>query len=393
MNINIAREKCVGCEQCVGTCPFGQISMLDGVAVVGAGCTLCGACVEACGTQAIELQRESVEAADLGDYRGIWVFAEQVEGQVRQVAFELLGEATRLATILAVPVSAVLLGTDTEAAAQQLIACGADQVYVMDHPSLLHFNDETYSDILAQLIEQYRPEIVLIGATAYGRSLAPRVASRLDTGLTADCTLLSIDEETRLLLQTRPAFGGNLMATITCPNRRPQMATVRPRVMKATQPNPSRTGKVIHPAITVAAPRGTRVLTVDRSTVDSVNLADAEIIIAAGKGIGSQANMELVHELASALSGVVGATRAIVDAGWIGYSHQIGQTGRTVAPRLYIACGISGAVQHLAGMLSAETIVAINKDPDAPIFQIAHYGIVGDVMEVIPAIIAELKSR
>ncbi len=390
--ISIAREKCTGCEQCVNACPFGQISIVDDIAMIAEGCTLCGACVEECGAQAIVLQRASVEAVDLAANQGIWVFAEQMDGQVRQVAFELLGEARRLATTLMVPVSAALLGFGCESAAQQLIACGADRVYVLDDPSLAHFNDETHVDVLAQLIEQHKPEIVLIGATTFGRSLAPRVASRLDTGLTADCTLLSIDRETGNLLQTRPAFGGNLMATIVCPNHRPQMATVRPRVMKALAPDPMRAGEIIHPAISVTPPRSTHVLAVDKSLGDSVNLTDAEIIVAAGKGIGSQANMALVHELAHVLCGIVGATRAVVDAGWTSYDHQIGQTGKTVAPKLYIACGISGAVQHLAGISSAEVIVAINKDPDAPIFQSAHYGIVGSVEQVLPALIAELRG-
>jgi electron transfer flavoprotein alpha subunit len=244
-----------------------------------------------------------------------------------------------------------------------------------------------------QLIAKYKPEIVLMGATTYGRSLAPRVASRLNTGLTADCTRLDIDKEKRLLVQTRPAFGGNLMATIICPNHRPQMCTVRPKVMKPLEQDLSRIGEIIRPDITI--PADVKVKIVDEVTTlcEKVNLLEADIIVAGGRGLGDPKNFALVKELADVLGGAVGASRAVVDAGWVEYSHQVGQTGKTVSPKVYFACGISGAVQHLAGMSSSDTIIAINKNPEAPIFNIATYGIVGDALEVLPALIAEFKKR
>jgi electron transfer flavoprotein alpha subunit len=391
--IRVLREQCIGCEACVVACPFGQIAMVDQAAQIGEGCTLCGSCVEACPIAAIELTRAEQKSAPDSGHSGIWVFAEQQAGQPRSVVLELLGAAQRLASTKGCPVSAVLLGHNLSSAIVQLIAYGADQVLVADHPALERYNDELYADLLASLIQEHRPEIVLLGATAYGRSLAPRVASRLGTGLTADCTELSIDQESGLLLQTRPAFGGNLMATIVCPQHRPQMATVRPRVMRALEPDFSRKGLVIPVPYQPPRTLRTRVLEVFRDQVGGANLADASVVVAVGKGIGSAANLPLFEQLAAALGGVVGATRPVVDAGWVSYSQQIGQTGKTVAPKLYIACGISGAVQHLAGMSSAETIVAINKDPEAPIFKLAHHSLVGDVLEIVPELLRQLEQR
>ncbi len=343
--------------------------------------------------EAIELQREATTEAAPYPSGGIWVFAEQSEGQPRRVVFELLGEANRLAAGRNASVTAVIFGEELAPASQQLIHYGAHQVLVADHAALKQYNDELYAGLLSELICERRPEIVLIGATSYGRSLAPRVASRLNTGLTADCTTLGIDPENGLLLQTRPAFGGNLMATIVCPHHRPQMATVRPQVMQALTPDASHRGLIVPVDYQPPQELRTRVLQVCKSAAGSASLADAEVVVAVGKGIGSAANLGLCQELATALGGVLGATRPVVDAGWVDYSQQIGQTGKTVAPRLYIACGVSGAVQHLAGMSSAETIVAINKDPEAPIFQLAHFGIVGDVLEVIPELLHALKLK
>ncbi len=280
-----------------------------------------------------------------------------------------------------------------EAAAQELISYGADNVYLVDHPSLQRFNDESYADIFTQLISRYKPEIVLMGATTYGRSLGPRVASRLNTGLTADCTQLEIDTERRLLLQTRPAFGGNLMATIICPDHRPQMSTVRPKVMKALDPDPSRVGEIIRPDVDIPLDTRVKVLETVTTLCEKVNLTEADIIVSGGRGLGDPGNFALVEELAQILGGAVGASRAVVDAGWVDYSHQVGQTGKTVGPKVYFACGISGAVQHLAGMSSSDTIIAINKDPDAPIFKVATFGITGDVVEVLKALISEFKKR
>lgn len=392
-SIRVEPAKCVACGQCVGACPFGQIQLQDDVATIGEGCTLCGSCVSACPLDAIEMETSQAASVDLSDYKGILVWAEQSEGQVKPVTFELLGEARRLAEQLQAPVAVALLGEDMTTAAASCIHYGADRVYLVDDPRLAGFNDEIYAAVMEQVIELYKPEILLMGATTYGRSLAPRLASRLHTGLTADCTQLAIDPDSRLLLQTRPAFGGNLMATITCPRHRPQMATVRPGVMRALSPDAGGQGQIVQPPVEIPETTRIRVLEVCQTLAEDVDLTAAEVVVAAGKGVGSAANMQAIEELAQLLGGVVGATRPVVDAGWIDYSHQIGQTGKTVSPKLYIACGISGAVQHTVGMQGAETIVAINKDPEAPIFQIAHYSLVGDVMEIVQALIEELRSR
>ena len=393
-SIRIITEKCYGCGICVKACPFNAIRIIDKKAVIQENCTLCGACVSSCKFDAIEfIKDEAVAAADISAYKGVWVFAEQKEGVVANVVLELLGEGKKLADQLGEKLSAVLLGSGMEAAARKLISYGADNVYVVDHPSLEKFNDESYADIFTQLVNRYKPEIVLMGATTYGRSLGPRVASRLNTGLTADCTKLEIDPERWLLLQTRPAFGGNLMATIICPDHRPQMSTVRPKVMKAPEPDLSRVGEVIRPDIDIPGDVRIKVIETVSTLCEKVSLAEADIIVSGGRGLGDPKNFALVEELANILGGAVGASRAVVDAGWVDYSHQVGQTGKTVGPKVYFACGISGAVQHLAGMSSSDTIIAINKDPDAPIFKVATFGITGDEVEVLKALIAEFKRR
>jgi electron transfer flavoprotein alpha subunit len=305
----------------------------------------------------------------------------------------LLGTGRKLADSLGTELASVIIGNGLDEAVANLAAYGSDMVYVVEDPSLEIYNDESYASILTSLIEKYKPEIVLAGATTYGRSLAPRVASRLNTGLTADCTGLEIDPKDKLLLQTRPAFGGNLMATIICPDHRPQMATVRPKVMKPLVPDRNRKAEVIRPEIDIPGDLKTNVKEVVSYLAEMVNLTEADVIVSGGRGLGSPENFKLVEDLARLLNGAVGASRATVDMGWIDYSHQVGQTGKTVGPKVYIACGISGAIQHLAGMSSSDTIIAINKNPDAPIFKIADYGIVGDVLEVLPALIREFKSR
>ncbi len=394
MSIKVDIDKCTGCETCVSTCPFGAIEMRNGSAFITESCTMCGACVEACEFKAIErIGEEPVAAAkDLSAYKGVWVFAEQNKGCISSVALELLGEGRKLADKRKTKLSAVLVGHKIKDKALELIAHGADTVYAADDPSLKDFNDDSYSAVLTNLATLHKPEIILAGATAIGRSFIPKVAAKLYTGLTADCTMLDIDPESGNLHQTRPAFGGNIMATIVSPNHRPQMATVRHKVMKKAVPDPSRKGNVIDFKFTAAADMRTKVLkTVDELT-ETINICEADVIVAGGRGMGCSKNFELLQELAKTLGGAIGATRGAVDEGWIAYSHQVGQTGKTVCPKLYIAAGISGAIQHLAGMQSSDVIVAINKDPNAPIFSVATYGIVGDVMEVLPVMIRKFKE-
>jgi len=393
-DIEIIQEKCVGCGACVGSCPYGAIAMADNLAVIDDDkCTLCGACVASCGFEAILLRKDRVEKADLTDFKGVWVFAEQKAGQVQSVSYELLGEGRKLADALGVELAAVILGKDVEQACQDLVKRGADRVYAVADPSLENFHDEPYAAVMADLIKEHKPEIVLGGASTIGRALIPRVAIKARTGLTADCTGLAIDEERRILLQTRPAFGGNIMATIICPNHRPQMATVRHKVMKEAEPDPQRTGEVVRKAYPKAmlASR-TSVQKVVEEVSATVKLTEADIIVSGGRGLKVPENFKLVEELAKVLGGAVGASRAAVDAGWIPYSHQVGQTGKTVAPKLYIACGISGAIQHLVGMQSSDCIIAVNKDQEAPIFKVASYGIVGDLFEVVPALTKKLQE-
>ncbi|HHW00067.1 MAG TPA: electron transfer flavoprotein subunit alpha [Clostridiaceae bacterium] len=393
-NIRIITEKCIGCGICIRNCPFNAIKVENKKAIILENCTLCGSCVSSCKFEAIEFEKDEINNTDdLSSYKGVWVFAEQKNSIPAQVSYELLGAGRKLADQLEVPLSAVIIGSGLDEAIKELIAYGADNVYAVDNQALKDYNDELYSDVLTRLIQQYKPEIVLMGATTYGRSLAPRVSSRLNTGLTADCTGLEIDPEKRILLQTRPAFGGNLMATITCPNHRPQMSTVRPKVMKPLEKDASRTGQIIRPEIKLPDEVRTKVVETVSVACEMVNLTEADIIVSAGRGIGDPKNLKLVEELAQVLGGAVGASRAVVDAGWIEYSHQVGQTGKTVCPKVYIACGISGAVQHLAGMSSSDTIIAINNNPDAPIFKIATIGIVGDVLEILPLLINEFKAR
>ena len=393
-SIKIINEKCVGCRLCIGACPFGAMEMSnDRKAVILDNCTLCGACVSACKFDAIDFQKEEVSnSVDISLYEGIWIFAEQKHGEPESIAYELLGVGRTLADDRNTTLTAVLIGNGLDDACKKLIMQGADRVMVVEDESLDHYNDESYTDIFVQLIRENNPEVILMGATTYGRSLAPRIASRINTGLTADCTKLEIDPEDGKLLQTRPAFGGNLMATIICPNHRPQMATVRHKVMKELEPDDKRTGEIIRPEVTIPKDLKIKVKDVVSTICEMVPLTEADIIVSGGRGMGDPKNFALINELAEILGGAVGASRATVDAGWIEYSHQVGQTGQTVGPQVYFACGISGAIQHLAGMSSSDTIIAINKNPDAPIFKVATFGIVGDVMEMLPLLIKEFKA-
>jgi electron transfer flavoprotein alpha subunit len=393
VSVKVIPDKCTGCETCVSACPFGAIEMREGKAFITEACTLCGACVEACEFKAIEKDIEQTgPAKDLSAYKGVWVFAEQHKGDIASVSLELLGEGRKLADKKGAKLSAVFLGSGIRDKAKDLIAYGADIVYVADDPALKDFNDDSYAAVLTTLAHQNKPEIILAGATAIGRSFFPKVASTLYTGLTADCTVLDIDANTGHLHQTRPAFGGNIMATIVTPHHRPQMATVRHKVMKPALRDDARKGEVIDVKFNQSGSVRTKVLKTVEELTETVNICEADIIVAGGRGLGSQKNFQLLEELAKVLGGAVAATRGAVDEGWIPYAHQVGQTGKTVCPKLYIACGISGAIQHVAGMQSSETIVAINKDPDAPIFNVATYGIVGDVHEVLPVLIKKLRD-
>jgi electron transfer flavoprotein alpha subunit len=387
-------DKCAGCEECVSSCPYSAVTMRDGQPVFGDACNLCGACAEACPSGAIELPAATARpAVDKRSYRDIWVFAEIRDGRLDRVVLELLGEGRKLADQTGQNLCAVMVGDSLSTLPEDLIANGADKVFLAEHSVLAVFRDEPYASVLAAAVNQYRPSILLFGATATGRSLAPRLAARLRTGLTADCTALSVNQDNGDLLQTRPAFGGNILATIVTPNHRPQMATVRPGVLKPLLRDDNRHGEVIQLTISdVLLIARTEVSGFTAEESEIVNLEDASIIVAGGRGLGSAGNFDLVKELAGLLGGAVGASRAAVDEGWISYAHQIGQTGKTVAPRLYIACGISGAVQHLTGMQGAEIIVAINKNPDAPIFKAATFGLVGDVGQILKQLIGQLQT-
>lgn len=394
--LRVDRKKCVGCGECEEVCAFDAICVKDNVAVVDHSvCTMCGTCVDTCPEGALEISPNKGEAsADLDSWRGIWVVAECRGRVLAPVTFELLTKARGLADRLGTTLTAVLIGHEVGPESQRLISYGADRVLLVEHPELAAFTEEAYGNILADLGRKERPEVILAGATAMGRSYIPRVATLLETGLTADCTGLDIREEDRLLLQTRPAFGGNLFATIVCPRHRPQMATVRPHVMKAGVPDPGRKGEVISisPDEELLRHRA-RVLESVKEQSKGPNLSEAEVIVTAGRGLEDEKNLELARELARLLGGALGATRAVVDAGWISDRSQIGQTGVTVSPKLYIGCGVSGAIQHIVGMQGAEIIVAINKDAEAPIFNIAHYGILGDVKEILPLLIQRIRKE
>lgn len=390
-DIRINEGKCKGCGICAGECPFGAILVEDKKARINENCTMCGSCVKSCPFGAIQLIRDEDKKENIAACSGIWVFVEQRQEAVKSVSCELIGKARELAKDLKTDVTAVMFGYNIGQAAASLSTYGANRVLYADEPWLASFDDYVYGQLMVRLIKLHHPEAVLIGATSNGRSMAPRIASSLRTGLTADCTGLSIDTDERLLLQTRPAFGGNLMATIVCPHTRPQMATVRPKVFKAPEPEQNPICQIER--ITGCEAITGRVRKIrDIPSEEGVSLADAEIIVGVGMGMGGPANLHLAFELAEALGGTVGASRPAVDAGWLPYMRQIGQTGKTVAPRVYIACGISGAIQHIAGLADIETVIAINRDPEAPIFKAAHYGVVGDCLEIMPMLTSMMQK-
>ena len=420
MAIEILKEKCIGCGQCFKSCPYDafEFEPYDGnklgkVAKVNAKCSFCNQCLTACKFGAIQEKKQEA-AVDLSAYKHIWVFAEQRQGKIQNVALELIGEGKRLAKDISddTQLCAVLIGNNIDHLAQECFEYGADKVYMVQDPLLENYTTDGYTKVMKQLIDEYKPEIVLYGATHIGRDFAPRIAARCNTGLTADCTHLDVkvskyiefakanttldtstldpNDPSTGIKQTRPAFGGNLMATIICPKTRPQMSTVRPGVMQKQERVPGATGEIVNvkPDIKASDIR-IEIKDIVKSMKEMVSLTDAKIICSGGRGLGDASGFELIQKFADKVGGVVGASRAAVDAGWIDHSHQVGQTGTTVKPEIYFACGISGAIQHLAGMQTSNCIVAINKDPDAPIMEVADYAIVGDLYKVIPEIIAE----
>lgn len=413
MAIQVINEKCKGCNLCLKACPFDAIDMVDKIAVINDKCTACNQCIDACPFKAIEKTGDD-EEVDLSAYKNVWVYAEQRKGKLMNVALELIGEGYRLAKEISedTKVCAVLIGDEIGHLADECYAYGADEVILIEDPLLKNYTTDAYTKVLVDACHQYKPELVIYGATHIGRDLAPRVAARMNTGLTADCTRLDIkvssyidyaDNNTTLdtstldpkdpstgIKQTRPAFGGNLMATIICPKTRPQMSTVRPGVMQKREKVEGAKGVLTVYKPTIAASDiHVNIVEIVKHAKELVSLTDAEIICSGGRGLGDPSGFELIKKFADKVGGVVGSSRAAVDAGWIDHSHQVGQTGTTVKPKIYFACGISGAIQHLAGMQTSDIIVAINKDPDAPIFEVADYGIVGDLYKVIPEIIAE----
>jgi len=396
--IRIIEDQCAGCGLCVKACPFGAIAVRDRKAVIDyENCTLCGACVPICDKFEAIRMTSAAGAVVTGAAGGeVWVFCEVDlgSGDLASVSLELLGRASELADELGVKTGAVLLGAAVSPCADQAIAHGADRVYLLEHGELQHYDDERWGAVLARLIRKRKPQIFLGGATAVGRALLPRVAILVHTGLTADCTELAVDPQTGLLLQTRPAFGGNILATITCERHRPQMATVRPGVLTRSPPDPGRTGETI-PCTTNRTDLVSSVewLSFRPRARGELDLREAEVIVSAGYGAGGPDGVKLVAQLAKALGGSLGASRSVVDAGWLDYPHQVGQTGTTVQPALYVACGISGAIQHIVGMQNSETIVAVNRDPEAPIFDYADYALVGDLFEVIPELLRQIEDE
>lgn len=395
MGVTILIDKCIGCKACVKACPFGAMEMRNAKAVCLDSCNLCGICVASCRFEAIVApERETAPAGNMDSHRGVWVFV-QAEGDfMHHVSLELIGEGRRLADELGVELSCMVMGNGSASRiADELSFYDIDRIYTVESPVLERYRTRPFVETAAHLIRNYTPEIVLIGATSSGRDFAGGLATELHTGLTADCTDLGIEMETRSLLQTRPAFGGNIMATIKSSRHRPQMATVRPKVFAMPLRGEKRPIEVVKVQKDLSEDTQITRILEWIPVKEGVNLADANIIVSGGRGLGKPENFAMLQTLADLLGGAVGASRAAVDAEWIDYSHQVGQTGRTVRPNVYIACGISGAVQHLAGMKTSDVIIAINRDPAAPIFSVATHGFVGDVMEIVPKMISELKSR
>lgn len=403
MSVLVHEEKCTGCELCIAACPYAAINMQEEKAVLGPGCTYCGACLDSCEFGAIAWEGSQARIVmDVARFEGIFVYIEHGNQTVSKVSLELLGKARGLADESSQQgkdqlVTAILMGYELGGMADELICHGADQVISVDDESFKIYRTDIYTKAIVQIAGKQKPEIFLLGATAQGRDLAPRIANRLRTGLTADCTALEICKDEGILLQTKPAFGGNMMATIVCPDSRPQMATVRPGVMKPCSRDPERTGtKAVVKIDLDEKDFLVRIQDIMASAKKHVKLEDAKIIVAGGHGVKNQQGFKILETLSDELGGELGATRAAVEAGWIGHDHQIGQTGKTVRPDLYIACGISGSLQHLAGISQSKYIIAINTDRRAPIVPASDVTFIGDLFEVAPMLtnkIREYKKR
>ena len=388
----ISIEKCIGCRKCVKICPSDALEMFFTPEEEKLLAELeAGGVVE-------EEEEEETEAeevkTDVKAWKGVWVFVEQNHGKAHPVSWELLGVGRTLANDLGVELAAFVLGSEVKALAEEAFGYDADKVYLIDDLLLHNYRTPTYLKGSLLLINKYKPEIVLMGATGLGRDLAGAVATALQTGLTADCTGLTIDKKMRLLEQTRPAFGGNIMATILTETARPQMASVRPHVMPKPEFQPGKKGELITESFHLPENEiATKVLEIKSLlTEGSINIAASNVIVSGGRGMLSQENFKMLQDMADLLGGVVGASRSAIDAGWMPHERQVGQTGKTVRPKLYIACAISGAIQHLVGMQDADYIIAINKDKTAPIFEVAHLGIVGDVFEILPGVVEKLRQ-
>jgi electron transfer flavoprotein alpha subunit len=393
VGIEIILDKCTGCGLCVKACPFAAIKIKNKKAEIEANCTLCGSCVEICKLDAIILERPKLSDKDLSEYKDVWIFVELREQEIKKVNLELASKAKEIADTLGERVGAVIFSKKVKHLCEDIAAYGVDVIYIAENDNLDEYNTSNYAGILTGLILKYKPNIMLFPATHLGRDLAPRVAAALEVGLTADCTGLSIKDG--LLLQTRPAYGGNIMADIISPNARPQMATIRPNVMKIQSPDFKRKAEIISVPVNID-PKAMRVIIkkiIKTTKSGTKSLDEADIIISGGRGMGSAENFKILEDLAETINGVVGASRAAVDAGWKPRSDQVGQSGKTVSPKLYIACGISGKIQHQVGMKGSDTIIAINTDPEAPIFDIADCGIVGDLFEIVPLLNEELKKN
>jgi len=393
VGIEIILDKCTGCGLCVKACSFAAIKIKNKKAEIEANCTLCGSCVEVCKFDAITLERPKPSDKDLSEYKDVWIFVELREQEIKKVNLELASKAREIADTLGERVGAVILGGKVKRLCDDIAAYGVDVIYIAENDNLSEYNTSNYAGILTGLILKYKPNIVLFPATHLGRDLAPRVAAALEVGLTADCTGLSIKDG--LLLQSRPAFGGNIMADIISPSARPQMATIRPNVMKIRSPDSIRKAEIISIPVDIY-PKAMRVIIkeiIKTTKSGTKSLDEADIIISGGRGMGSAEKFKILEDLAETVNGVVGASRAAVDAGWRPRSDQVGQSGKTVSPKLYIACGISGKIQHQVGMKSSDTIIAINTDTEAPIFDIADCGIVGDLFEIVPLLNEELKKN